>query len=189
MRRPSLETWIISDRSFFPFRGFLTLGSAPLPIRSVKLRSPRCRASRYGLGGGSLGDAGFDSGCESWVQGAGGWQIEVRSAGLVGTLCYHVGRVKRWRVGVVGNFGFRSGDDRVHGEGMEGRITIEPGKRGGQPCVRGMRIAVADVLEYLSHGASREQLMEDFPELEPEDINACLAFAAHRERHLQSMAS
>jgi uncharacterized protein (DUF433 family) len=89
----------------------------------------------------------------------------------------------------VGNFGFRSGDDRVHGESMEGRITIEPGKRGGQPCVRGMRIAVADVLEYLSHGASREQLMEDFPELEPEDINACLAFAAHRERHLQSMAS
>ncbi len=89
----------------------------------------------------------------------------------------------------VANFGFRSGDDRVHGEGMDGRITIELGKRGGQPCVRGMRIAVADVLEYLSHGASREQLMEDFTELEREDINACLAFAAHRERHLQSMAS
>ncbi len=89
----------------------------------------------------------------------------------------------------VANFGFRSGGDRVDGEDMEGRITIEPGKRGGQPCVRGMRIAVADVLEYLSHGASREQLMEDFPELEPEDINDCLAFAAHRERHLQSMAS
>lgn len=106
------------------------------------------------------------------------------------------GRLAWWglddvRVGrlAVANFGFRSGGDRVDGEAMEGRITIEPGKRGSQPCVRGMRIGVADVLEYLSHGASREQLMEDFPELEPEDINACLAFAAHREWHLQSMAS
>jgi uncharacterized protein (DUF433 family) len=57
---------------------------------------------------------------------------------------------------------------------MNERITIEPGKRSGQPCVRGMRIAVADVLEYLSDGSSREQLLVDFPELEPEDINACL---------------
>jgi uncharacterized protein (DUF433 family) len=80
----------------------------------------------------------------------------------------------------VANFGFRSGDDRVDGEALDGRITIEPGKRGGQPCVRGMRIAVADVLEYHSHGASREQLMEDFPELEPEDINDCLAFSEKR---------
>jgi uncharacterized protein (DUF433 family) len=69
------------------------------------------------------------------------------------------------------------------------RITIEPGKRSGQPCVRGMRITVADVLEYLAGGMSREELLRDFPELELEDINACLAFAAHRERHLEAIAS
>lgn len=72
---------------------------------------------------------------------------------------------------------------------MNERITIEPGKRSGQPCVRGMRISVADVLEYLSSGMSRDQLLEDFPELESEDINACLAFAARRERQLETMAS
>ncbi len=72
---------------------------------------------------------------------------------------------------------------------MSERITIEPGKRSGQPCIRGMRITVADVLEYLSGGMSREQLLEEFPELEPDDINACLAFAAHRERHLEALAS
>ncbi len=72
---------------------------------------------------------------------------------------------------------------------MNERITIEPGKRSGQPCIRGMRITVGDVLEYLSGGMSRKQLLEDFPELEPEDINACLAFAAHRERHLEALAS
>ena len=72
---------------------------------------------------------------------------------------------------------------------MNERITIEPGKRSGQPCIRGMRITVGDVLEYLSGGMSRKQLLEEFPELEPEDINACLAFAAHRERHLEALAS
>lgn len=72
---------------------------------------------------------------------------------------------------------------------MNERITIEPGKRSGQPCIRGMRITVGDVLEYLSGGMTREQLLEEFPELEPDDINACLAFAAHRERHLEALAS
>jgi len=72
---------------------------------------------------------------------------------------------------------------------MNERITIDPGKRSGQPCIRGMRISVADVLEYLSGGMTRKQLLEDFPELESEDINACLAFAAHRERHLEVLAS
>lgn len=72
---------------------------------------------------------------------------------------------------------------------MNERITIEPGKRSGQPCIRGMRISVADILEYLSGGMTRKQLLEDFPELEPEDINASLAFAAHRERHLEELAS
>jgi uncharacterized protein (DUF433 family) len=72
---------------------------------------------------------------------------------------------------------------------MNERITIEPGMRSGQPCVRGMRITVADVLEYLAGGMSRDEILEDFPELEAEDITACLFFAAHRERHLEALAS
>lgn len=63
-------------------------------------------------------------------------------------------------------------------------ITVEPGKRGGKPCIRGMRIAVQDVLEYLAGGMSEEEILADFPELTREDIRACLAFAADRERKL-----
>lgn len=63
-------------------------------------------------------------------------------------------------------------------------ITIEAGKRGGKPCVRGTRITVYDVLEYLAGGMSPEQIVEDFPELTLEDVRACLAFAADRERRL-----
>lgn len=55
-------------------------------------------------------------------------------------------------------------------------ITIEPGKRGGKPCIRGMRITVYDVLEYLASGMSFEEILEDFPYLTVEDINACLSF-------------
>lgn len=68
-----------------------------------------------------------------------------------------------------------------------GIITIEPGKRGGKPCVRGMRITVYDVLEYLASGMSEEEILADFPELTREDIRACLAFAADRERRLVSL--
>ena len=57
-------------------------------------------------------------------------------------------------------------------------ITIEPGKRNGQPCVRGMRITVRDVLEYLAGGMTVSELLADFPELTDEDIRACLAYAA-----------
>lgn len=57
-------------------------------------------------------------------------------------------------------------------------ITIEPGKRSGQPCIRGMRITVRDVLEYLAGGMSIDELLADFPELTVDDIRACLAFAA-----------
>ena len=64
------------------------------------------------------------------------------------------------------------------------RITIEPGKRGGKPCIRGMRITVGDVLEYLASGMTEEEILTDFPYLEPEDIRAVLAFAADRERKL-----
>jgi uncharacterized protein (DUF433 family) len=64
----------------------------------------------------------------------------------------------------------------------QGRITIEPGKRGGKPCIRGLRITVYDVLEYLASGMSESEILADFPELAIEDIRACLAFAADRER-------
>ena len=59
-----------------------------------------------------------------------------------------------------------------------GRITIEPGKRGGQPCIRGMRIAVYDVLDFLASGMTVREILADFPYLVEEDIRACLAFAA-----------
>jgi len=57
-------------------------------------------------------------------------------------------------------------------------ITVEPGKRSGQPCIRGLRITVRDVLEYLAGGMTVEELLTDFPELTPEDVRACLAYAA-----------
>lgn len=60
-------------------------------------------------------------------------------------------------------------------------ITIEPGKRGGKPCVRGMRITVYDVLAYLAAGTSIEQLLADFPYLTRDDVLACLSYAADRE--------
>ena len=63
-------------------------------------------------------------------------------------------------------------------------ITIEPDKRGGKPCIRGMRITVQDVLEYLASGMTEEEILDDFPDLTREDIKACLAFAADRERKL-----
>ena len=63
-------------------------------------------------------------------------------------------------------------------------ISIDPGKRSGQPCIRGMRITVRDVLEYLAGGMSIEEILADFPDLTDADIRACLAFAADRERRL-----
>jgi uncharacterized protein (DUF433 family) len=61
-------------------------------------------------------------------------------------------------------------------------ITIEPGKRGGKPCIRGMRITVYDVLSYLAAGMTHEEILADFPYLTYDDILACLSFAAERER-------
>jgi uncharacterized protein (DUF433 family) len=63
-------------------------------------------------------------------------------------------------------------------------ITIEPGKRSGKPCIRGMRITVYDILEYLAGGMTEEEILEDFSELSSKDIKACLAFAADREKKL-----
>jgi len=63
-------------------------------------------------------------------------------------------------------------------------ITIEPGKMGGKPCIRGLRIAVYDVLDYLASGMTETEILHDFPELNRDDIRACLEFAADRERRL-----
>ncbi len=62
-------------------------------------------------------------------------------------------------------------------------ITIEPGKRSGKPCIRGLRITVYDVLEYLASGMSPDEILDEFDYLTKEDIQACLAYAADRERH------
>jgi uncharacterized protein (DUF433 family) len=69
------------------------------------------------------------------------------------------------------------------------RITLEPGKRGGRPCVRGLRITVYDVLTMLSNGMTHQEILEDFPELEAQDIAAVLAFAADREHKVHTLAS
>ena len=63
-------------------------------------------------------------------------------------------------------------------------ITIEPGKRGGRPCIRGMRITVYDVLSYLAAGMTHEEILSDFPYLTEQDIRACLAYAADREKQM-----
>lgn len=61
-------------------------------------------------------------------------------------------------------------------------ITIEPGKRSGKPCIRGMRITVYDILSYLAAGMTKEEILNDFPELTENDVMACLAYAADAER-------
>jgi uncharacterized protein (DUF433 family) len=69
-------------------------------------------------------------------------------------------------------------------EQWRSRITIEAGKRGGRPCIRGMRITVYDVLSYLAAGMTAPEILDDFPYLTQEDVQACLAFAAERERNM-----
>jgi uncharacterized protein (DUF433 family) len=66
-------------------------------------------------------------------------------------------------------------------------ITVDPAKRGGKPCIRGLRITVYDVLEYLASGMTEADILRDFPDLAQDDIRACLAFAADRERKLISI--
>lgn len=68
-------------------------------------------------------------------------------------------------------------------------ITIEADKRGGKPCVRNLRITVYDVLDYLASGMPEAEILEDFPDLTHDDIRACLAFAADRERKLFTVAA
>lgn len=67
-------------------------------------------------------------------------------------------------------------------------ITIEPGKRGGRPCIRGMRIAVSDILGWLAAGMSHQEIIADYPELTEQDIRAALAYAADRERRVVTAA-
>jgi uncharacterized protein (DUF433 family) len=69
---------------------------------------------------------------------------------------------------------------------LEDRITVTPGIRSGKPCVKGTRITVYDVLEYLAGGMSEDDILSDFPNLTRDDVRACLAFAAARERRLAS---
>ena len=68
-------------------------------------------------------------------------------------------------------------------------ITIEPGKRSGKPCIRGLRITVQDVLEYLAGGMTEQEVLEDFPELTRDDLRAVYAFAADRERRSKVVTS
>ena len=63
-------------------------------------------------------------------------------------------------------------------------FTLDPAKRSGKPCIRGLRITVQDVLEYLAGGMSEDEILEDFPDLRREDIRACVRYAADRERRL-----
>jgi uncharacterized protein (DUF433 family) len=70
-----------------------------------------------------------------------------------------------------------------------GIITIEPGKRNGKPCVRGLRVTVYDVLEYLAGGMTHEEVLRELPYLTELDIRACLAFAADRERKLEMLSA
>ena len=67
------------------------------------------------------------------------------------------------------------------------RITLEPGKRGGRPCIRGLRISVYDILAMLSNGMSQDEVLDDFPELDREDIMAALAYAADREHQVYTL--
>jgi uncharacterized protein (DUF433 family) len=69
------------------------------------------------------------------------------------------------------------------------RISVDPAVRSGKPCIKGTRIAVYDVLEYLAGGMSEDQILADFPDLKREDIRAALSFAAARERRLSSPAA
>lgn len=71
----------------------------------------------------------------------------------------------------------------VMAPGLLARITVDPDRCGGRPCIRGMRIRVADVLDLLAAGLSRDEVLEELPDLEPEDIEACLRFASRRVGH------
>ena len=88
---------------------------------------------------------------------------------------------------LLAEFDAKSTTEMMNGTNMN-RITLESGKRGGRPCIRGLRITVYDVLSKLSTNMRQQEILDDFPELEPEDILAALAFAADREHKVYSLA-
>ena len=101
------------------------------------------------------------------------------------------GRAKGWRMVLLPEMhcpilangqGTTAGSPAGSSMNYQDRISIEPGKRGGKPCIRGMRITVYDVLDCLASGMSEQEILDDFPDLTRDDICACLAFAADRER-------
>jgi len=77
----------------------------------------------------------------------------------------------------------------ANGMSWQDRISVDPAVRSGKPCIKGTRITVYDVLEYMAGGMSEKEILADFPDLTGEDIRACLAFAAARERRLSSPAA
>jgi uncharacterized protein (DUF433 family) len=79
--------------------------------------------------------------------------------------------------------------DRRNASTSMNRITLTPGQRGGRPCIRGLRITVYDVLSMLSNGMTASEILEDFPELQTEDISAVLAYAADREHKVHTLAA
>ena len=74
-------------------------------------------------------------------------------------------------------------------EGYKGKITIEPGKRGGKPCIRDLRITVYDILGNLASGMTIDQIVEEFPDITRDDILACLAYVADREKHAVTISA
>jgi len=104
-------------------------------------------------------------------------------SGLAAELVRRAATAGRARVGGRACFPVPGGPTLL-GMDYRERITIEPGKRGGKPCIRGLRITVYDVLDYLAGGMTEDEILADFPDLEREDIRAVLAFAADRERRL-----
>ena len=92
-------------------------------------------------------------------------------------------------LGVIDDLTFAASKPNLGTMDYRKLITIEPGKRGGQPCIRGMRITVYEVLDYLASGMTEAEILADFPDLTAEDIKACLAFAADRERKLIAIPS
>ena len=67
------------------------------------------------------------------------------------------------------------------------RITVEPNKRGGKPCIRGLRITVGEILEYLASDMTKDEILDDFPDLTADDLKACIVYAADRERKLMTI--
>lgn len=99
------------------------------------------------------------------------------------------GRIKLWQL--VRRFPLKSEDAefltyRVFLMNYRNRITIEANKRGGKPCVRGLRITVYEVLEYLASEMTEAEILDDFPDLTREDLKACIAYAADRERRFMT---